>query len=68
MMGFGFLWIIVILLITIYVIRAMFPQSSGTETSSKQPQEETAVEILRRRYANGEIDKEEFDSIRNGLS
>lgn len=64
-MGFGWLfmiifWILVILGI-VYLIKLT---ARGTK---KEEKEETALDILRKRYAKGEITKEEFDRIKDDL-
>jgi len=56
MMGIGMLiWVALIALVVWLVIRAM-GQRSGTGGS------ESAEDLLRRRYASGEIDAEEYQS------
>ncbi len=65
-MGFsGFLfmfifWIVVILGV-VYIVKLI---AGGTK---KEEKEETALDILKKRYAKGEISKEEFDEKRKSL-
>ena len=63
-MGFGGLWMILglvaIIALSIYVIRALFPQDT--------PANETALDIARKRLAKGEITQEEFEKMRRDLS
>jgi len=53
------LWVLVILGV-VYFFRALM----GTE---KKGSEETALDILKKRYAKGEISREEFERIREDL-
>ena len=63
-MGLG-MWIfwIIIFLVLILVIKLLM------SAANKQtlPSSETPIEILKRRYANGDIDEEEFDRRRKTL-
>ena len=64
-MGFGwvfmiFFWVLLILGI-VYVIRIVMA-GAKKETSG-----DTALDILKKRYAKGEITKEEFEKIKNDL-
>ena len=72
--GFGFnplgailslvLWALVIagvVLLVVWLVR------SGGRTLSGAPSGDAALEILRARYARGEIDKEQFDAIKRDL-
>ncbi len=67
MMGFGFFggfamlvfWVIVILLI-VWVVKEVAGKNSHSETNK-------ALEILKERYAKGEINKEEFESKKKDL-
>ena len=54
-----FWWLLIIALVVI-VARALF-------TGTKRSEKETPLEILKRRYANGEIDKEEFEERKKDL-
>jgi putative membrane protein len=56
-----FFWWFLIIAVIILVLRVLF--------KSKQPASdtETPLEILKRRYANGEIDKEEFEKRKQDL-
>ncbi|OGO40455.1 MAG: hypothetical protein A2147_08690 [Chloroflexi bacterium RBG_16_57_8] len=58
------LWIVVIGLIVWAVIAAV--QRSGGHDSSSHSSD-SALEVLRRRYARGEINKEEFEQKRKDL-
>jgi len=62
---FVMLLIIILLIITIYLIIRNAPNAhhkKGGETS------ESPVDILKRRYASGEITKEQFEAIKRDLS
>ena len=68
MMNYGYggivMWILLIVGIAILVyLIAGLPKS---EQGEKRPHE-TALEILRKRYARGEISKEEFDRMKHDL-
>ncbi|MBA7531013.1 hypothetical protein ES705_23224 [subsurface metagenome] len=64
--GFGgiFMWIIFLIVIgvAIYLV-VQATKSKGPES----PYRETPMEILKKRYAKGEITKEEFDKMKKDL-
>jgi len=67
MMGIGFLfWLLIIAAIVVLVMWAV-RRSSGRSpgVSSREPD---ALEIARRRYARGEISKEQFEQLKQDLS
>ena len=69
MMGYGYgggwlMWILFIILIVIVVylvVQTPKRRDSGT------PGEDTPLQILKKRYAKGEISKEDFDKMRKDL-
>ncbi|MCF8241557.1 MAG: SHOCT domain-containing protein [Melioribacteraceae bacterium] len=62
-MSFGWLfWIVVIVLVVYLIVR--FANQQNTRTTSN----ESALDILKKRYARGEITKEEFDEMKNDLN
>jgi len=63
--GGGFMWIFWIMLIFAIFWGAKALTSNGKNTSGKQ---NSAIDILKDRYAKGEIDKEEFEQKRKDLS
>jgi putative membrane protein len=65
-MGFGggFMWVFWILLIVI-VVWAVKAVAGGGSTPPSH--EESPMEILKKRYARGEIDEEEFERRRKEL-
>ena len=68
--GFGFMWLfpLIFFLLFIYLLSRMFGQNQNT-SSNKQlpPKPESAREILDKRYAKGEISKDEYEAIKNTL-
>ena len=67
MSWFGMIWMalfwILIVLGIVVLIRWLMRSDSGRRARM----EESALEILKRRYAKGEIDKEEFEEKRRDL-
>jgi putative membrane protein len=66
MMGIGLLWwLLVIAGVVALIVWAVRTSSQrGTGSSSHGPD---ALEIARRRYASGEISKEQFEQLRKDL-
>lgn len=56
-----FFWIMVIVLI-IYLVKMIIDKGRGGEPM------ESAEDILKKRYAKGEISKEEFDAMKKNLT
>jgi putative membrane protein len=71
--GMGWLWSIIMLLFWIAVLVGIvflvrwLILSTGRKGQGAAP-EESAVEILKRRYARGEITKEEFERIKKDIA
>ncbi|MCH6545210.1 MAG: SHOCT domain-containing protein [Deltaproteobacteria bacterium] len=69
-MGYGFFGWLMMFLFWILIIAAVvlgvrwFIDQGKLKGSSV---EETPLDILKKRYASGEIDKEEFETMRRGL-
>jgi len=55
------LWILVIAALIFWIVRAI--QRNGNQ----QYQPESAIDILKKRYARGEISKEEFEERKKNL-
>ena len=64
-MGFGGVWMILVLVglivLTVWLVRLMFPQGSKSEP-------ENPLELAQRRYAKGEISREEYESLKRDLT
>jgi len=67
--GFGFIFValfwIVIIAGGIWLLSNLFPKNNGAH--SEQSGDESALDILKQRYARGELTKEEYESIRYDL-
>ncbi len=70
-MGFGWFGFLMMAIFWIAIIAAaawffgnLFPQNKQTTANDET---ETAVTILKKRYASGEISKEEFETMRHDL-
>ena len=67
-MGFGWiLWILVIVLVVWGVKTVMESQGSG-ESDRRVSRGRSALDILKERYARGEIDSGEFEEMRRKLN
>lgn len=55
------IWWFLIIVLVVVVVRALL------KTNQKKSINEAPLDILKRRYANGEIDKEEFEKRKKDL-
>jgi putative membrane protein len=64
-MGFGWVFMIIVLILiilcTVYLIKLIFG------TAKREEKEDTPLQILKRRYARGEITKEVYDGVKKDL-
>ncbi|MFP4035466.1 MAG: SHOCT domain-containing protein [Desulfovermiculus sp.] len=67
MMPFGgfFFWILIILAVIILIV--VLSKIRSSETAGYSPGRETPLDILKKRYARGELTKEEFDRMKQDL-
>lgn len=67
--GFGFLLMAIfwigILVAVVWFVGNLFPRSNSSHSTANRP--ESADDIVARRYARGEISKDEFEMIRHNL-
>ncbi len=63
--GMMIFWIVLVIGI-IFLIRWLAGQGRGGRESL--PREESALDVLKKRYAKGEIDKEEFEQKKRDLT
>lgn len=64
-MGFGWLLMIIFWGLVILGVASIFKMVSGRSRSPEKG--ETALDILKKRYAKGEIAKEEFEKMKDDL-
>jgi putative membrane protein len=65
--GGGFMWIFWIILFIAIIWAVKAAMDSGNSGNSNSSNSESPMEVLRKRYANGEIDEEEFNRRRKEL-
>ncbi len=65
--GGGFMWIFWIFLIVILVWVVKVVSGSSSNTSGDNSSDESPLEILKKRYARGEIDEQEYERKRREL-
>lgn len=63
--GGGFMWLIWILLIAIVIFSVKATMGGGSVSNVQM--NESPLEILKKRYARGEIDEQEFERRRSDL-
>ena len=68
--GFGFMWIfpIIFLVVLLFFMRGMFGFGSLRNNENNSPRSESAHEILDKRFAKGEINKEEYGEMKQSLN
>ena len=59
-------WVAVVVLV-VWLVRSWGPRQHAVAPPGAPPSQETALEILKRRYAAGEIDKAEFEEKRKDI-
>lgn len=62
--GLGFLIILVLILALIWLLNSRYYRNQNTDQSNEK---EDPLIILKRRYATGEIDREEFQRMKREL-
>ncbi len=71
-MLFGFLFWIVIAGLIVWALAQAIPRlttpNAGTHSSATASKDDFALEILKQRFAKGEITREEYDDMRLNLS
>jgi putative membrane protein len=62
-MMWGYMWIfwIVVAVVVVYLVKALYDRSGSSAT-------ESPLDILKKRYAKGEITKEVFEQMKQNLS
>jgi putative membrane protein len=67
MMPFGgmFFWIILVLVVLVIV---MFAKKTGKGSETLGLKQETALDILKQRYARGELSKEDFERMKQDIN
>ncbi len=66
MIGMTIFWVLIIVLLVVAIV-ALVRGAFGTGTPRERPQERSALDLLKERYARGEIEREEFEQKKRDL-
>ena len=67
-MAFGLGWFAMVVFWALLILGIVYLVKMIAGSPKRGDKEETAIEILKKRYAKGEIGKEEFDRIKDDLT
>ncbi|MDP2754704.1 MAG: SHOCT domain-containing protein [Nitrospirota bacterium] len=67
-MGFGLGWFTMIIFWVLLILGIVYLVKIIAGSPKKGDKEGTAIDILKKRYAKGEISKEEFDKIKDDIA
>lgn len=67
-MGFGMISVVLFWVLVILGIVILVKWIAGSSAGPSQPPAKTALDLLKERYARGEIDKQEFEEKKRDLS
>lgn len=65
--GMGFGWIFMAIFWILVIVGIVYLVNLVAGRSGKEEKQDTALDILKKRYARGEVTKEEFDRMRDDL-
>jgi len=66
--GMGFGWLFMVLFWALVILGVVFIFKMISDRSRPAEKGETALDILKKRYAKGEITKEEFERMKDDLA
>jgi len=74
MMGFGLIGVVLMILFwgglilgAVWLVRVVFQSDNQSGSRTQSTQEQSARDILDRRYARGEITREQYEAMRKDL-
>jgi len=65
--GMGWWWIIGLIIVVVVVWAIVKGLNQNNQSAANQSTKKSALDILKERYARGEIDKEEFEERKKDL-